>query len=47
MEIVMMFSKFKKKGSIGVDDTIMWIIWIAVLVVAGIGVKMIVSKAIG
>ena len=43
----MMFLRFSKKGSVGVDDTIKWVIWIAILVVAGIGIKMIVSKAIG
>ena len=37
----------KKKAEVGVDDTIKWIIWIAILVAAGFSVRMIVSKAIG
>jgi hypothetical protein len=36
-----------KKAAVGVDDTIKWIIWIAILIVAGLGIRMIVSKAIG
>jgi len=37
----------KKKAAVGVDDTIKWIIWIGILVAAGLAVRMIVSKAIG
>lgn len=36
-----------KKAEVGVDDTIKWIIWIAILAAAGFGIRMIVSKAIG
>lgn len=36
-----------KKAEVGIDDTIKWIMWIAILIVAGLGVRMIVSKAIG
>lgn len=36
-----------KKAAVGVDDTIKWIIWIAILIAAVAGVRMIVSKAIG
>jgi len=37
----------RKKAEVGIDDTIKWIILIAILVVAGIGVGRIVSRAIG
>jgi hypothetical protein len=37
----------RKKAAMGVDDTIKWIIWIAILIVAGLGVRMVVSNAIG
>lgn len=37
----------RKKAAVGIDDTIKWIIWIAILIVAGFGVREIVTKAIG
>ncbi len=39
--------RFNVKATIGVDDTIKIIIYIAILVSAGFAVKMIVSKMIG
>lgn len=43
----MSLQKFDKKATIGVDDAIKGIIYIAILVSAGFAVKMIVSKIIG
>ena len=39
--------KLTSKATIGVDDTIKMIIYIAILVSAGFAVKMIVSKIVG
>ena len=43
----MYFPKFNIKATIGVDDTIKWIIYIAILISAGFAVQLIVSKIIG
>ena len=43
----MNFLRLNNKATVGVDDTIKWIIYIAILISAGFAVKMIVSKIIG
>jgi len=43
----MNFLKLNSKATIGVDDAIKMIIYIAILISAGFAVKMIVSKMIG
>ncbi|MFH1521757.1 MAG: hypothetical protein ABIF18_02250 [archaeon] len=43
----MILSRFNSRATVGVDDTIKWIIYIAILASAGFAVKMIVSKVIG
>ncbi len=43
----MNLQKFNIRATIGVDDTIKIIIYIAILVSAGFAVKMIVSKVVG
>jgi len=43
----MNFLKLNNKATIGVNDAIKWIIYIAILISAGFAAKMIVSKMIG
>ncbi len=37
----------KKRAVVSVDQTIRWIIWIAVLIASGLAVRAIVSNAVG